>query len=183
MPGDPAPSDNGTKTPSAQHADGVTVIPDEETSLAAVHELLADLKTTLETQAEYRERIIDRLHEENQRLRRDELATVLEPVRAALFRLYDKVRRQAEDAEDDAGLTMIADELADVLAHTGVEVLPVAEGEPYDPARHRAAEVRDTTDAKLDGTVAAVRRDGFARGEQVVRRAEVIVARIAQRGE
>ena len=62
---------------------------------------------------------------------------------------------------------------------TGVEPMTVKAGEAFDPARHRPAGTRDVRDAELDGTIATVRRAGFVRGDKVVRRADVIVARAA----
>lgn len=158
-----------------------------EASLANLHSVLADLVKTAgreHDRATHRERVIDRLHEENQRLRHGELQAAFEPVRTSLYRLYDLVRRESErDTADPAHvpklLAAIADELAETIARTGVERMPVDEGDPFDPARHRPAGTRDVDDAELDGTVVTVQRAGFVRGEKVVRRAEVIVARLA----
>lgn len=182
MPVDPAAPTDGTSSRSATCADGAVV-----ESLADIRSLLAALRETAgreQERAAHRERVIDRLHEENQLLRRGEAQTALEPVRTALYRLYDKVRRESErDGVEPAHvpklLSAIADELAEVLARTGVEPMAVDAGEAFDPARHRPSGTRDIGDAKLDGTVATVRRAGFVRGEKVVRRAEVIVARAA----
>lgn len=182
MPVDPAPPTDGTSSPPAECADGAVVA-----SLADIRSLLTTLKDTVgreHERAAHRERVIDRLHEENQLLRRGEAQTVLEPVRTALYRLYDKVRRESERETVEPAhvpklLSAIADELAEILARTGVEPMAVQAGEAFDPARHRPAGTRDVGEAELDGTVATVRRAGFVRGEKVVRRAEVIVARAA----
>jgi molecular chaperone GrpE (heat shock protein) len=181
MPDDPSSPKDGTESPSAT-ADGVI-----EASLAQIHGVLAGLARTAgreHDRATHRERVIDRLHEENQRLRHNELQAALEPVRTPLYRLYDLVRRESERETADPAhvpklLAAIADELAEIIARTGVERMPVGEGDPFDPARHRPAGTRDVDDAELDGTVVTVQRAGFVRGEKVVRRAEVIVARVA----
>jgi molecular chaperone GrpE (heat shock protein) len=181
MPGDPSPPDDGTETPLAT-ADGAI-----EVSLASLHSVLADLVKTAgreHDRATHRERVIDRLHEENQRLRHNELQAAFEPVRTSLYRLYDLVRRESERETADPAhvpklLAAIADELAETIARTGVERMPVDEGDPFDPARHRPAGTCVVDDAELDGTVVTVQRAGFVRGEKVVRRAEVIVARLA----
>ena len=181
MPDDPSSPKDGTESPSAT-ADGVI-----EASLAQIHSVLAGLARTAgreHDRATHRERVIDRLHEENQRLRHNELQAALEPVRTPLYRLYDLVRRESERETADPAhvpklLAAIADELAEIIARTGVERMPVGEGDPFDPARHRPAGTRDVDDAELDGTVVTVQRAGFVRGEKVVRRAEVIVARVA----
>lgn len=184
MPDDPSPPEDGTRTPSVTSlmADGAI-----EASLTNVHGVLADLVKTAgreHDRATHRERVIDRLHEENQRLRHGELQAAFEPVRTSLYRLYDLVRRESErDTADPAHvpklLAAIADELAETIARTGVERMPVDEGDPFDPARHRPTGMCDVDDAELDGTVVTVQRAGFVRGEKVVRRAEVIVARLA----
>ncbi|MCO5969664.1 nucleotide exchange factor GrpE [Actinoallomurus soli] len=156
-------------------------------SLEEIRSLLAGLTETVgreHERAAHRERVIDRLHEDNQRLRHGELQTAFEPVRAALYRLYDLVRREAERETVDPAhtpvlLAAIAEELAEILARTGVEPMPVETGEAFDPARHRPAGTQDVDDAELDGTVARVQRAGFVRGDRIARRAEVIVARMA----
>jgi molecular chaperone GrpE (heat shock protein) len=181
MPGDPSSLKDETDSPSAD-ADGAIAA-----SLEDIRTLLADLTRTAgreHDRAAHREEVIDRLHEENQRLRHSELQAALEPVRTALYRLYDLVRREsaretAQPAHVSKLLAAIADELAEIIARTGVEHMPVDEGDPFDPARHRPAGIHDTGDAELDGTVMTVQRAGFVRGDKVVRRAEVIVARAA----
>jgi molecular chaperone GrpE len=181
MPDDPSSPKGGTRSPSAS-ADGVV-----EASLAQIHRVLADLTRATgreHDRAAHRERVIDRLHEENQRLRHNELQAAFEPVRTSLYRLYDLVRRESERETADPAhtpklLAAIADELAEIIARTGVERMPVDEGDPFDPARHRPAGTCDVGDTELDGTVVTVQRTGFVRGEKVVRRAEVIVARMA----
>jgi molecular chaperone GrpE (heat shock protein) len=181
MSDDPSSPKDGTESPSAG-ADGAVAA-----SLEEIHSVLADVLKTAgreHDRATHRERVIDRLHEENQRLRHGELQAAFEPVRAALYRLYDLVRRESERETADPAhmpkfLTAVADELAEIIARTGVERMPVGEGDPFDPARHRPMGTRDVDDAELDGTVVTVQRAGFVRGEKVVRRAEVIVARVA----
>jgi molecular chaperone GrpE (heat shock protein) len=181
MPDDPSSPNGGTRSPSAS-ADGAI-----EASLDRIHGVLADLARATgreHDRAVHRERVIDRLHEENQRLRHNETQTAFEPVRTSLYRLYDLVRRESERETADPAhvpklLAAIADELAEIIARTGVERMPVDEGDAFDPARHRPAGTRDVDDVERDGTVVTVQRTGFVRGEKVVRRAEVIVARTA----
>lgn len=157
-----------------------------EPTLAEIRDALTDLTTALgreHDRAVHREAVIDRLHEENQRLRHSELQAALDPVRAALYRLHDLVKRESEGKPElehvPALLSAIAAEVAEVIARTGLEPLPVVPGDRYDPARHRPAGVEETSEAERAGTVVAVRRAGFTLGEKVVRRAEVIVAKAA----
>jgi molecular chaperone GrpE (heat shock protein) len=137
--------------------------------------------------AAFRESIIDRLHEENQELRRDQLATAMEPVRARLFRLHETLRREARRwASGEAPgvehiaplLDALADDVVDTLGRAGVEPLNVEAGERFDPSRHRP---RATVgDADMADTVVEVLTMGFASGERVVRRADVAIGRVAE---
>src|SRR3954467_6922869 len=84
MPDDPSSPKDGTPSPSAS-ADGAI-----EASLTHIHSVLADLARTAgreHDRAAHREHVIDRLHEENQRLRHNEMQPALEPVRTSLYRL------------------------------------------------------------------------------------------------
>ncbi|HEX6468510.1 MAG TPA: nucleotide exchange factor GrpE [Streptosporangiaceae bacterium] len=130
--------------------------------------------------AAHREGVIDRLHDDNQRLRRGELQVMLEPLRAALYRLHDMVRRLAAEPPADPShvgslFSAIADEVAEALARAGAERYTVESGEPFDQARHRPVGTTPVTDPALDGAVVAAHTDGFAQGEQVLRRAEVVI--------
>src|SRR5262245_39221888 len=93
MPDDPSTPENPIASPPAD-ADGAVAA-----SLEEIHSVLAELMRTAEREhdrATHRERVIDQLHEENQRLRHGELQAAFEPVRTSLYRLYDLVRRESE---------------------------------------------------------------------------------------
>jgi molecular chaperone GrpE (heat shock protein) len=79
-------------------------------------------------------------------------------------------------------LSAIADEIAEALGRTGAERFTVRAGDSFDPARHRPVGVQRVTDPGLDGTVAEAITDGFesAGGDQILRRAEVRVAKLTQ---
>ncbi len=125
---------------------------------AALSEGLAALQSTLDRlaaatereheRAAHREKIIDRLHDDNQLLRRGELQAMLDPIRTALYRLHDMVRRESlrwaggpADPPDPAHvgplLSAIADEIAEALARAGAERYTVEPGDLFDQARHR----------------------------------------------
>jgi molecular chaperone GrpE len=159
---------------------------------AAQAEGLADLKATVDRliaatereheRAAHREAVIDRLHDDNQMLRRGEIQTIFEPVRSALYRLHDMVRREAVQCSmEPTGslLCTIADEIAEALARTGAERFVVSPGEPFDPVRHRPVGTAPVTDPALDGAVVEARTDGFAQGEQILRKAGVVIGRVA----
>jgi molecular chaperone GrpE (heat shock protein) len=159
--------------------------------LAALRVAMDRLATATERETEraaHRESVIDRLHDENQMLRRGEVQAMLDPVRTALYRLHDMVRREsarwAEPRPPEAAhagplLSAIADEIAEALARTGAERFSVRPGELFDPARHRPVGTARVADPALDGTVVTAQSDGFSQGEQVIRRAEVVIGQVA----
>jgi hypothetical protein len=157
---------------------------------AELHALRADIGVLAgreQERAAHRESVIDRLHAENQMLRQRDLYVMLEPVRSALYRLYDLARREADrwsgptpPAAEHTGplLGVIAEELSEALARTGVEPFTPLPGDPYDPTRHRPVDTADVTDAALDGTVVKALSDGFTRGETIARRADVVIGQL-----
>ncbi|HEY7484064.1 MAG TPA: nucleotide exchange factor GrpE [Streptosporangiaceae bacterium] len=185
-----SPSDNGA-VPAAftrPTSDAEIALSDGLAAVQATLERLSALTEREHERAAHREAVIDRLHDDNQMLRRGELQAMLDPVRTALYRLHDMVRREsgrwaAPDRPDAVHaaplLAAIADEIADALARTGAERLAVEPGERFDPVRHRPVDTAPVTDLVLDGAVVAVRADGFGQGEQILRRAEVVIGQIA----
>jgi molecular chaperone GrpE (heat shock protein) len=173
----------------ASEADGP---PDAAVAQILTDPAVAELRSVLDDlvqevrreheRAAFRESVIDRLHEENQRLRRGELEALLAPVRNGLFRVHDMARkaaRQAAPASRSAAqmLDAVADECVDVLTGVGVERFDAVVGERYDPARHRPVGAVPAEDALQDNTIAHARAAGFATDQRVVRRADVVVAR------
>lgn len=154
-------------------------------SLATIPSRLDAVISSIEKEHEraaFRESVIDRLHAENQQLRRGELEALLEPVRGGLFRVHDMARRAATQcrAADPAGaqlLDAVADEAADVLLNVGVERFDAVPGELFDPARHRQVGVAAADEGVPVGTVTASRAAGFTAGAKVIRKANVVVAR------
>lgn len=74
------------------------------------------------------------------------------------------------------GLELVHDRLLDILASD--DVLPIdTEGEPFDPAYHVAIEAVAATDGILPGSIVQETRRGYIAGDEVLRYAEVIVAR------
>ncbi|GIH25561.1 hypothetical protein Aph01nite_38710 [Acrocarpospora phusangensis] len=155
---------------------------DQEVDLENSLARLAEQVAREHERAAHREQIIDRLHAENQDLRRGLLQEALTPVRSGLYRLYDTVTREAArratlDRGDDVVplLEALAEEVAEVLARTGAERLEVSPGDPYDPALHRPLR----TEPGEDGRVTAVVSDGFRLAEQdrVLRKAAVAIGK------
>jgi molecular chaperone GrpE len=87
----------------------------------------------------------------------------------------DRALQQKPENPLYEGLRAVLDQAESVLDRQGVRRLGAA-GEPFDPSRHEAVEVRETGDAAANSIV-EVRRSGFARGDRILRPAEVVVAR------
>lgn len=91
------PSDDDGPPAEVDSADGPVSEPPAAT-LSDIHSTLSVLVSVVEREHEratHREAIIDRLHEDNQLLRRGELQALHEPVRNALYRLHDMVKRES----------------------------------------------------------------------------------------
>jgi molecular chaperone GrpE len=139
-------------------ADGAVSVEDLGKRLAAVEEQLGEFHR----RAAHRELIIDRLHEENQRLKQGAHRVVLEPVVADLIRLHDQLAREARRAGDDGALiASFADEVAEILDRCGIEVFVAAVGEAYQSDRHRPLAVVPTAEPELHNTVAESVAAGF----------------------
>ncbi len=139
-------------------AEAAVSVEDLSKRLGAVEEQLGEFHR----RAAHREQIIDRLHEENQRLRQGEHRVVLEPVVADLIRLHDQLSREARRAGADDGLVgSFAEEVAEILDRCGIEVFAAAPGESYQSDRHRPLAVVPTSDPELHNTVAEAVAAGF----------------------
>jgi molecular chaperone GrpE len=76
------------------------------------------------------------------------------------------------------GLRAVLEQMEAILDRQGVQRVG-APGEAFDPQRHDAIAVRETADVP-DRTVLEVARSGYARGEDVLRPAQVVVSRVPQ---
>jgi molecular chaperone GrpE (heat shock protein) len=115
-----------------------------------------------------REQIIDRLHEENQRLRAGERRLLLRPLLTDLQRLRHDILRTADglpatfDAEAARGLLRsYAASLELSLERGGVNVMVPALGAAFDPSTQRATGTVPATDPEQEATVAEVVLDGY----------------------
>ncbi len=76
------------------------------------------------------------------------------------------------------GLQAVMAQMDTVLQRHGAQRIGI-QGERFDPERHEAVATRTSTDVP-DQTVLDVQRSGFARGERVIRPAQVVVARTGE---
>jgi molecular chaperone GrpE len=88
----------------------------------------------------------------------------------------DRALRQIEPEHPAApGLRAVLEQLEAIMDRQGVTRVGEA-GERFDPERHEAVGVQETSEVP-DRTVTEVARSGFARGDRILRPAQVIVAR------
>jgi molecular chaperone GrpE len=102
--------------------------------------------------------------------------------REALLRdwleVVDSVERALQMSHDmpaAAGMRALLDQMEAILARHGARRIG-ATGEPFDPERHEAINVRESREAP-DRTVLEVARSGWAIDDRVLRPALVVVAR------
>jgi molecular chaperone GrpE len=93
----------------------------------------------------------------------------------------ERALRQQPEGPLQEGLRAVLDQMDAVLERQGVRRFGDV-GEPFDPSRHEAIQVVETADAP-DRTVLDVARSGYARGDRVLRPAQVVVARAPQPSE
>lgn len=138
--------------------------------------------------AKAREAVIDRLHEETQQLRAGEARELLRPVLADLRQLRDDLLGQARSlpesiSSDNAAILLesYADSVVTILERYGVTSVRPEPLASFDPRRHRAAGVRETSDPEVAGTIAAVLSDGYETADTgaLVAAASVVVYRHA----
>lgn len=138
-----------------------------------------------------RERIIDRLLEENKRLRGEAIERFLEPTLRDLVRLSDELHKTvaAYAAGPPAAASVLADfrsykdSVLDILYRQGVEPYDAAPGTLFDPKLHRALGSLPTGRAELDRTIARVVRVGFSGSARLLRPLEAEVYRLRAAGE
>jgi molecular chaperone GrpE len=114
------------------------------------------------------QRIIEKLHEENDRLRVGERQMVLRPVQADLQRMRNDLLRQAETLPPDLSSAQAADMLVSfavtvelVLERCGVRVVRPEQGTAFDAATQRAVGTSPAPSSDLDATVAECLTDGY----------------------
>lgn len=132
---------------------------------------VADLRRGMagyQDRAAAQERVIERLHEENEQLRGGERLLLLRPVLTDLLRLRNDLLRQAGTLPELMPTEQVSELLESfaysvemALGRCGVEVLRPEGGAPFDPTTQRASRVVGAPSPELDGTVAAVLGDGY----------------------
>jgi molecular chaperone GrpE len=155
------------------------------TYVEELEQRVADHARQLQTYAADHRRALDEFEQAKARIRRDVGREVERGKRAILAELLevvdnlDRAVAAAADASgaDDAlvrGVGLVRDQFAAKLAAFGVVKVP-ALGEPFDAHRHEAVSTMPVQDPSRHGTVAAVIREGYAIGDELLRPAAVVV--------
>jgi molecular chaperone GrpE len=159
-PVDAAPQELAEPSEASEPSEEAELLLNLAERLTGVEGLLADFHR----RSAHRETVIDRLHEENQTYRSGLRRSILDPVVADLFRLYDGLQKEARRLEDDPQgrlLASFADEAELILDRCGVEAFSPKPGDPFEPARHNPAGTAPTDDPALHNTVETVLSTGF----------------------
>lgn len=141
----------------------------------------------LHGQSKFLNEVIDRLHAENEKLRRNESQKALLPGVRELMKLADDWRSRGNALRDGADPAQLCVEVVEdvtlILQRQGVEEFWPEPGTEFDRHEHRAVGTRPTDDAALDGTVVTARRPGYRVDDRVVRFAEVVVLKLDNAGQ
>ena len=177
--GEPVPHADGPaeqQAPAAETARENAPLAEEPTDHTA--ELMASIAETLErltassdryhARAEQREKVIDNLNSELDRLRQGERRSLLRPLLVEVCRLRNDLLRQAEDLPGDFDadrarvlLLSYADSIELALEDNGVVVFAPEEGDRFEPRLHRRVGGEPADDPGLAGRVARARRSGY----------------------
>jgi molecular chaperone GrpE len=90
-----------------------------------------------------------------------------------LFPIVDDIQRADDHDELTGGFKLVADRILGLLDGLGVEAFGVA-GDPFDPSLHEAV-IHDTSSEVSVPTATTVLRQGFRRGDRILRTAMVAV--------
>jgi molecular chaperone GrpE len=132
----------------------------------------------------FKEKQIDRLHEELQGYKSDLLLKAAQPLIAAMIKLHTDAGRLiiGISQEDPTKLTAeriigffdnFRDEIADLLAARGVEMYLATLGDLFDARRQSSIGTVETSNSALAGRVAETAQPGFELGSTVLSKEKV----------
>jgi molecular chaperone GrpE len=187
---DPAPAQavEDTTEPPTEPAEQAEQAPDPVAALTDAVAGLAKEVNAHHARAAARERVIDNLHAEVERLRVGERNLALRPITTDLQRLRTDLLRQAAELPADIGRAQVADLLESfaltveqTLERCGVVPIRPEPGAEFAARQHRAVKVIATTDPSQDGTIAEIRADGYldTATDRVTDPARVVVWQLA----
>lgn len=165
-----APSGAQAREEQMSEQDTTVVEPAPGAAGGDLHKQLAerteDLQRITAEYANYRRRV-----DRDRSLVVDQAA---ERLAVQLFPIVDDIARARDHDELTGGFKLVADRILGLLEGLGVEAFGAA-GDPFDPALHEAV-IHDTS-AEVDvPTATTVLRQGYRRGDRVLRTAMVAVS-------
>lgn len=164
MPIEPSAAANSHASPDNVGAEGSSELSDIAERLRRIEQEGAEYHV----RAAHRETVIDRLHDENQKLRDEVRGSVFDPITADLIRLYDSLHRDAErlaesgaDPELAKLMSSYAEDVELILDRCGLEPFTATEGEPFRLTEHSVVDTVETTERDRENTIAEVIAIGF----------------------
>jgi molecular chaperone GrpE len=132
----------------------------------------------------FKEKQIDRLHEELQGYKSDLLLKAAQPLIAAMIKLHADAGRLIIGISQENPTKLTAerivgffdnfrDEIAELLAARGVEMFLAAVGDQFDVRRQSSVGTMETSNFELAGRVAETAQPGFEQGSAVLSKEKV----------
>jgi molecular chaperone GrpE len=135
-------------------------------------EYLADLRRVAADFDNFRKRVARDAEEQSRRAIEGVVSELL-PVLDNLERALDASEHH-EEAKVAEGVSLVRQQLADLLARRGLEPIEAEPGDAFDPHVHEA--LSNQPSEHPEGTIAAVWQRGYRLGARVVRAARVVVS-------
>ncbi|NEM06729.1 nucleotide exchange factor GrpE [Geodermatophilus normandii] len=165
-------------TPGEQMTENETAaVPEAPVQPAADTTADGDLSRQLAERTEDLQRVTAEYANYRRRVDRDRTLVVdqaAERFAAQLFPIVDDIERARDHGDLTGAFKVVADRVLGLLDGLGVEAFGVA-GDPFDPSQHEAV-LHDTSDEVSVPTATTVLRQGFRRGDRVLRTAMVSVS-------
>ncbi len=166
--------------PTDRTRPGERMSENETVAEATVQDVAAgdgDLSRQLAERTEDLQRVTAEYANYRRRVDRDRTLVVdqaAERFATQLFPIVDDIERARDHGDLTGAFKVVADRVLGLLDGLGVEAFGVA-GDPFDPALHEAV-LHDTSDEVTVPTATTVLRQGFRRGDRVLRTAMVSVS-------
>jgi molecular chaperone GrpE len=164
-PGTPLPGEQMSETETAASPEAAVTPPQGDDVARQLAERTEDLQRVTAEYANYRRRV-----DRDRSLVVDQAA---ERFAAQLFPIVDDIERARDHGDLDGAFKVVADRVLGLLDGLGVVAFGTA-GDPFDPALHEAV-IHDTSSEVSVPTATTVLRQGFRRGDRVLRTAMVAV--------
>ena len=148
---------------------------------ATIHQELLSIRSTLErieSDDNTRKAAFSTLYKELEQYKQDFIFQLEKGLLFDLLLFYDSLlwfqnRSEEQSQEERESAQFLIEEFLEVLQRR--DVTPFAPASEFDPKLHRVVQTIPTTVLELDHHIQAVFKQGFFRGEQVLRIEEVIL--------